>query len=207
MGEQNGKNVNIKKGLGNVSKSDAKKADKQKMKELTRKKRELEEQLDELKGNTVKGMAVCILVFLLIIGLSLGISVGMVKLDVGGVASTLLAPLIGDIPIMRSILPAEMQRKSSSELAVEQAQAEAEAQAMAEEAQAKAEQEAALQDYVDTYSAMKPQDAASLFESMIPDKEDIVISILENLTPQERGAILSSMSVASAADLTEKMKQ
>lgn len=55
--------------------------------------------------------------------------------------------------------------------------------------------------------AMKPQDAAKLFESMIPDREDVVIRILENLTPEGRAAILSNMSITNAADLTEKMKQ
>lgn len=190
-----------------MGKSDAKKADKQKIKELARKKQELEEELDELKGDTAKGKAACIFVFLLVLGLLSGFFVGMIKLDVGGVASTLLAPLIGDIPVARSILPAEMQRKSPAELATEQAQAEAEAQSQTEaEAQAAVE-EAALQDYMDTYSAMKPQDAAKLFESMIPDKENTVISILENLTPQERADILSNMSVANAADLTEKMRK
>lgn len=83
----------------------------------------------------------------------------------------------------------------------------AQAQAEAEAAQVQAEEKAALQDYVDTYSAMKPQDAAKLFESMIPDKEDVVISILENLTPEERAAILSNMSITNAADLTDKMKK
>lgn len=158
------------------------------------------------------------------IGLSFGLFVSMVKLDAGGFASEVLAPAIADIPVLRSILPAQMQKKSASELAAEQAQAQAEAermqaQAEAEAAQAQAqaaqaqaqaaqaEEKAALQDYVDTYSAMKPQNAAKLFESMIPNKEDVVISILENLTPEERAAILSNMSITNAADLTDKMRK
>lgn len=300
MGEQNRKKAN-------------KKADKEKKKELARKKKALEEELDELKGNTVQGKAVCAFVFLLLLGLSMGLFVGMVKLDVGGFAGNVLAPLIGDVPVVRSILPAEMQRKTPSELAAEQAQAadmqvqsEAEAQVadvqtkaadaaaqateeqaadaqakanvtvqadaatqaaeaqaadaqakanvtaqadaatqaadtqaqtdasaqaadaqadtsaqaadaqaqtdastQATDAQAQAEAEAAkaLQDYVDTYSAMNPQDAAQLFESMIPSQEDVVISILENLTPEGRAAILSNMSTANAADLTIQMQR
>lgn len=252
MGEQNRKNTKSEKSPGNVSKSAVKKADKEKMKELAQKKKELEEELDELRGNTIKGKLACILVLLLLIGLWTGLFVSMVKLDAGGVASTLLAPLIGDVPIARSILPAEMQKKSPSELAAEEAQAEAEraaAQAQAEaeaqaaaqaeeqaqaeaqvqaeaaqaevkaaqvaekiqveekQAQAEAEEAAALQDYVDTYSAMKPQDAAKLFESMIPDQEEVVIRILKNLTPEGRAAILSNMDVTNAAELTEKMRQ
>lgn len=86
----------------------------------------------------------------------------MVKLDIGGVASEVLAPVIADVPVLRSILPAELRKKNASELAAEQKQQEA---AAAEEAKA-------LQDYVDTYSAMKPKDAAKVFDSMMPDQED-----------------------------------
>lgn len=255
MGEPGRRNIGNEKRPGNSPAEAARKADREKMKELARQKKVLDEELDELKGNTVKGKAVCMLVFLLLTGLLLGLSVGIVKLDVGGVASTLLSPLIGDVPIARSILPGEMQRKSPSELAAEQAafqtraeaeqtaaqaaaeaeqaaaqaaaeaeqaaaqaaaeaeqaavQAQAEAEALAEaatQAQAEAEAAKALQDYVDTYSAMKPQDAAKLFEGMMPDQEDVVISILEKLTPEARAAILSNMSITNAADLTEKMQ-
>lgn len=223
MEGQNRKNTKNEKSPGNNLKTDVNKADKEKIKELARKRQEL----DELKGNTAKGKAACIVVFLLMIGLSFGLFVSMVKLDAGGFASEVLAPAIADIPVLRSILPAQMQKKSASELAAEQAQAQAEAERMQVEAEAaqaqaqaaqaqaaqaqaqaaQAEEKAALQDYVDTYSAMKPQDAAKLFESMIPNKEDVVISILENLTPEERAAILSNMSITNAADLTDKMRK
>lgn len=230
MEGQNRKNTKNEKSPGNNLKTDVNKADKEKIKELARKRQEL----DELKGNTAKGKAACIVVFLLMIGLSFGLFVSMVKLDAGGFASEVLAPAIADIPVLRSILPAQMQKKSASELAAEQAQAQAEAermqaqaqaeaeaaqaqaqaqaeaataQAQAEAARVQAEEKAALQDYVDTYSAMKPQNAAKLFESMIPNKEDVVISILENLTPEERAAILSNMNITNAADLTDKMRK
>lgn len=54
---------------------------------------------------------------------------------------------------------------------------------------------------------MKPRDAAKVFDSMMPDQEDLVVRILENLTPAQRAAILSKMSVTNAAALTEKMQQ
>lgn len=54
---------------------------------------------------------------------------------------------------------------------------------------------------------MKPKDAAKVFDSMMPDQEDLVVRILENLTSDQRAAILSRMSVANAAILTEKMQQ
>lgn len=254
MRESNRKNTKGEKNIENDSKEDEKKTDKEKIKELSQKKREMQEELDELKGNTAKGKAVCALAFILVTVLLMGVFVGMVKLDAGGVASGVLAPVIADVPVLRSILPAEMQKKNASELAAEQKQqeaaAEVEAEAAAEEkaaaeeaaaeeakaeAEAAAEEEAAeaeamaeeqaaaeaeeaaeaaaaeeakaLQDYVDTYSAMKPKDAAKVFDSMIPAQENLVVRILENLTSDQRAAILSKMSVANAASLTEKMKQ
>ena len=51
---------------------------------------------------------------------NMGAFVGMVKLDIGGVASGVLAPVIADVPVLRSILPTELQKKNASELAAEQ---------------------------------------------------------------------------------------
>lgn len=149
------------------------------------------------------------LVFFVPIGLLMGAFVGMVKLDVGDVASEVLAPVIADVPILRNILPVEMQKKNASELAAEQKQQEAVAAAeAAEEAEEEAAEEAkALQDYVDTYSAMKPKEAAKVFDSMMPDQENLVVRMLENLTSDQRAAILSKRSVTNAASLTEKMKK
>lgn len=133
----------------------------------------------------------------------------MVKLDVGDVASEVLAPVIADVSILRNILPVELQKKNASELAAEQKQQEAVAAAeAAEEAEEEAAEEAkALQDYVDTYSAMKPKEAAKVFDSMMPDQENLVVRMLENLTSDQRAAILSKRSVTNAASLTEKMKK
>ncbi|MCI9083764.1 MAG: hypothetical protein HFI70_16185 [Lachnospiraceae bacterium] len=149
------------------------------------------------------------LVFFVLIGLLMGAFVGMVKLDVGGVASEVLAPVIADVSILRNILPVELQKKNASELAAEQKQQEAVAAAeAAEEAEEEAAEEAkALQDYVDTYSAMKPKEAAKVFDSMMPDQENLVVRMLENLTSDQRAAILSKRSVTNAASLTEKMKK
>lgn len=254
--QQNRGGIREEKPLERVSASDERKADKEKIKDLEIKKKAMEEELDELKGNTAKGKAACVLAFFASLGLLLGIFVGIAKLDIGGVSSEVLAPVIEDVPVLRSILPAKLQKKSASELEAEQrkakeeqaaeaaaeeaeeeaeaeeaaaeaeeeqAQAEAEAEeaeAEAEEAEAKAEAEAeeeqaeaeaeakaALQDYVDTYSAMKPKDAAKVFDSMMPDQEDLIVRILENLTSDQRAAILSKMSIANAASLTEKMMQ
>lgn len=95
----------------------------------------------------------------------------------------------------------ELQRKTASEQAAAKAEAEKAA------ADAKAEAEAALQDYVDTYSAMAPEDAAKIFESMMPTQIDSVVWILENLTPDQRAGILSKMDVTNAAFITEIMRK
>lgn len=74
-----------KKGKENAPVSEGKKADQERIKELTRKRKEMQREIDELKGNTVKENAVGTLVFLVLFGLLFGIFVGMVKQDMGGV--------------------------------------------------------------------------------------------------------------------------
>lgn len=225
--------------------------------ELKKKKREMQEELDELKGNTTKGKGICVLVFFITFAMLLGGFAGAVKLNLGGVAESVMAPIFGDVPVLRSILPKDLQRKTAAELAADQAaadmQATADAQAStdtqtssvqstvdnqgttdvqgteaqattaqgaatqgtdaqaAAEAQAAADQAAAdaqaLQDYVDTYSKMKPKDAANVFDNMMPDQEDLVVKILKNMTSSQRAAILSKMNVTNAAELTVRMEQ
>lgn len=43
--------------------------------------------------------------------------VGFVKLNVGNFASDVLAPVIGNVPIVRSILPKEFQEKTADQRA------------------------------------------------------------------------------------------
>ena len=74
-------------------------------------------------------------------------------------------------------------------------------------AQAVADSEAALKDYVDTYASMKPKDAAKVFDSMMPDQTDLVVKILEQMTPDQRSAILAKMTVTNSVDLTVKMDE
>ncbi len=216
---------------------------------LKQEKKKTQEELDELRGRTTGGKIACLFAFLGIM-LALGAGfVGLVKLNVGNFASDVLAPVIGDVPVVRSILPAEYQTKSASEIqaeqdaaaaakaqaeseqaASEQAAAQAESEAAAEEeaiAQAESEQaaseqaseqaeaeaaqqaadEAALADYVDTYSKMKPKAAAQVFDNMIPDQSELVAKILSNMTSDQRAAIISNMSVTNASELTVLMEQ
>ncbi|MBO5487215.1 MAG: hypothetical protein J5988_09885, partial [Eubacterium sp.] len=95
--------------------------------ELKKKKKEMEEELDELKGKTSGGKVQCALVFLGVLAICFGIFAGLVKTDTGNFASEILAPLIADVPVMRSILPAELQQKSQKEIAAEQAAAQSDA--------------------------------------------------------------------------------
>lgn len=182
---------------------------KEKIAELRKKKKEMEEELDELKGRTPEGRIKCAVAFIITILVCLGIFIGFIKTDTGNFASGVLAPLIADVPIVRNVLPKDLQKKSDTEIEAEQAAAlEAAAQAQAQaEAEAQAAEEAALADYVDTYSQMKPRDAANVFDNMMPDESDLVVRILENLSPAQRADILSNMNVNNASDLTVMMER
>lgn len=63
MREQNRKNTKSDKNIEDASAANDKKTDKERIKELAKKKQEMQEELDELRGNTAKGKAVCALVF------------------------------------------------------------------------------------------------------------------------------------------------
>lgn len=237
-----------------------KQSEKEKILELKKKKKEMEQELDELKGNTPEGKAKCALVFLLLTLVLFSVLLGLIKMNVGNFASDVLAPVIADVPVVRKVLPKDLQKKTEAEILAEQTAtvsmnsetasqagtasatmdqsetmdlgteaqdgnneeitasettmqtmadsetaAQAEADALAEqEAQA---EEAALADYVDTYSQMKPKDAAKVFDNMMPDQADLVVKILENLTPNQRAAILSKMNVNNASEITVKMEK
>ncbi|MDD3206632.1 MAG: hypothetical protein PHS74_12995 [Lachnospiraceae bacterium] len=220
--------------------------------ELKQKKKEMESELDELQGKTTKGKLICIGTFAATLALFVLIFVGMIKMNVGNFASDILAPVIADIPVVRSILPQELQKMTAAEIAADQqaaadeaaseeaiaeqaaadeaaeeeaiaeqaaADEAAEEEAIAEQAaadeaaeeEAIAEQEAAdaaaLDDYVKTYSDMKPKTAASVFDNMMTDQSELVVKILKNLAPDKRAAIIANMSVANASQVTVMMEQ
>ncbi len=56
----------------------------------------------------------------------------------------------------------------------------------------------------ESYAAMKPAQAAKILEVMTADL-DIVVSILDEMTPEQRGKIMGEMSSAYAAKVTKKM--
>lgn len=118
-------------------------AAKQRIAEIKRQKKVMAEELDDLKGRTAKGKLTSVLAFLFLLVLMMGTLVGMVKLNAGGVAENMLAPVIGDVPVARSILPRKLQRKNSAEIAAEKKAAK-DAKA-AEMANKEAEKQAAAQ--------------------------------------------------------------
>lgn len=235
---------------------------KEKIEQLKEQKKQMEEELDELKGSTGKGKAICVGVFLIAIALLFGIIVALIKTDAGGFASTSLAPVIGDVPIVRSILPKELQRKTAKELlAAQSTQSDTSATQDTQNAgtlapnangtlgaagnatdlnatgasgsttnpdttgaasnanssgtagttgfagSTQSTEEAAIQDYVQTYTSMRPRNAAQVFDSMLPDQLQLVVKILKNMKPAQRSAILAQMNVQNASDVTVEMNE
>ena len=62
-----------------------------------------------------------------------------------------------------------------------------------------------VEDYAKTYSNMKPQEAASIFDTMT-DNLGLVAVILMNMGTQQRADILGKMDATTAAKLTEIME-
>lgn len=69
-------------------------------------------------------------------------------------------------------------------------------------AQVEADKE--MQDYVSAYTAMKPKEAAAIFESMT-DNLSLAARILENMDSESRGKILGAMDSDVAAKITKLM--
>lgn len=111
--------------------------------ELKQEKKKMQEELDELQGKTAQGKAVCAVVFLGVVLALFGIFLGLVKLNVGNFASDVLAPAIADVPVVRSILSSDLQKKSSKEIVAEQAAETAKQTSEAAASEAAASEEAA----------------------------------------------------------------
>lgn len=62
-----------------------------------------------------------------------------------------------------------------------------------------------VEDYVKTYSTMKPKEAAAIFNTMTDDLK-LVAEILKNMDAQSRANILGKMDSATAAKVTEIME-
>lgn len=115
---------------------------------LKEEKKKMQEELDELQGKTTGGRILCAFAFLGILALFAGIFTGIVKMNVGNFASDVLAPVIGETPVLRSILPSDLQKKTPKEIKAEKkaaADAKAAKQAAKQAAQKQADQQAAAE--------------------------------------------------------------
>ena len=78
------------------------------------------------------------------------------------------------------------------------------AEALYKEVVAKQQETTEIQDYAAAYSAMKPKEAAAIFESMT-DNLQLVARILGVMSADDRGKILGVMDAAVAARVTKIM--
>lgn len=271
-----------------LDKKAAKKAEKERRKQEKKKAKEekklesdsLEEETETSGGNKVA----IFFVTLIIVVIWLAILTLLVKWDVGGFGSTVLTPLLKDVPYINKILPDTVKETPTEdteygyatldeavarikELEVELADAqnqstqdsdyvtelenqvadlqkykqqeadfEAEKQKFYEEvvfsdnapdieeyksyyesidpanaevlykqvvSQVQADEQ--LQDYVKTYSSMKPKEAAAIFDTMTNNLQ-LVADILMQMDASARGDILGKMNSDTAAKVTEIMQ-
>lgn len=251
------------------------------------KKKKKQKNADDLDGEeeTVGGKILVFFVTIIIILIWLAIFAMLIKLDVGGFGSGVLAPVIKDVPYLNKILPDSAVEEVSTEdsqyaytnlddainrikeLEIELADAQnsansdadyiAELEEKAKELDTYKQNEAAFEqekekwyedvvfsddapdisnykeyyesidaanaevlykqvveqtltdeqmdDYVKTYSSMKPKEAAAIFDTMT-DNLQLVADILSNMDTQSRGDILGKMNSDTAAKVTEIME-
>lgn len=268
-----------------LDKKAAKRAGKAQKKAEKKRAKAEQDELDMDEETTTGGKIAVFFVTLIIILIWLAIIVLLIKWDVGGFGSTVLAPILKDVPYVNRILPDSALEQISTEdseyaytsvdEAVEQikileiqlaeaqntttanaeyiAQLESQAAELAQYKQEEAEFEAEkqkfyeevvfsdtapdieeykayyeaidpanaeiiyrqvvqqtqideeLEDYVKTYSSMKPKEAAAIFNTMTKDLQ-LVADILENMDAQSRANILGKMDPDTAAKVTEIME-
>lgn len=271
-----------------VAQADAKKQEKERKKEEKRKKKlekkaaKQEQEMVE-EQETVGGKLIVALATIVIIAIWLGILALLVRLDVGGFGSTVLYPILKDVPYINQILPevkaeadenadypyktldeaiarikelegeldASQKTDQDSSSKIEDLQAQVRklrkyreneaafealrqefyeevvfgdnapdiaeyrkfyeeinpdnAEVLYKEVVQQQEYDSKVDDYVKTYSSIKPKDAATIFDSMT-DNLSLVKRILEKMSAQNRGDILAAMNQDTAAKLTEMLE-
>ncbi|SCY64928.1 MgtE intracellular N domain-containing protein [Lachnospiraceae bacterium XBB2008] len=265
-----------------------KKEQKAAQKEAKARAKEIAKREDELDDDDAGGLSIA-MVTIIIIVIWIAILALLIKLDVGGLGSTVMRPLIKDVPVLNAILPAEsslgsnlettaeedpymgftsldeavayirqleremseMQNNSGNDSArVEALEAEIErlqtfekaqvefqrikdefyneviyaengpgieqykkyyesidpekAEALYQQVIMQVEKDKEMEDYVAAYSAMKPKEAAKIFEAMT-DNLALAARILENMDSDSRGKILGAMDQDVAAKITKLM--
>lgn len=274
---------------------EAMEAQNSKKEEKARKKEEKKKKKQEKKAakqdvemaeeqDTVGGKLIVAFATIVIIAIWLGILALLVRLDVGGFGSTVLYPLLKDVPYVNKILPevrvdedidnadypyktvdaaierikelegeleASMQGNKDDAAKIEDLQSqvrklrkyrdnEAEFEALKQEFYEEVvfgddaldiseyqkfyeaiepdnaeilykevieqqEYDDKVDDYVKTYSSIKPKEAAAIFDTMT-DNLSLVKRILEKMSSANRGEILAAMNQDTAAKLTEMLE-
>lgn len=258
---------------------------KQQKKEAKKRAKELAAQEAELDSDSSGSGVAVFFVTLLLVVIWLGITVLLIKLDVAGIGTNVVAPIIKDVPVLNKILPKDSITEtedvesyygySSLKDAVEQIKYYEEQIANYEDINAANEEQIAalvaevkrletfednqvefqriktefyeeviyseegpgveafmryfegmdpetaahlyqqviaqdtysedIEKYAQTYSEMKPKEAAGIFEAMTDDLK-LAAKILEAMEPDERGAILGVMDPEVAARITKIME-
>ncbi len=269
--------------------ADAKKQEKERKKEEKKKKKQekkaaKQDQEMAEEQETVGGKLIVAFATLVIIAIWLGILALLIRLDVGGFGSTVLHPLLKDVPYVNKILPEvkaenvaedadypyqtldeaiarikelegeletalqtnkdraakmedlqaqvrKLKKYRDNEAALEALRQEFyeeivfgddapdiseyqkfyeainpdNAEVLYKEVVEQTEYDSKVDDYVKTYSAMKPKDAAAIFDTMT-DNLSLVRRILEKMTSANRANILAAMNQDTAAKLTEMLE-
>lgn len=255
-------------------------------KEARQRAKDIAKQESEISDDEDPGGVSVVLVTVIIILIWLAIICLLIKLDVGGFGSNVLAPVLRDVPVINKILPAdsvetesddsfdyqgytnlkdavseikELQQQldeaksdsTSDATEVESLQAEVTRLKTFEDSQVEFEKvkkefynevvyadkgpgideykkyyesidadtaadlykevvqqeesDSKLDDYVKAYSAMKPKEAAAIFEKM-DDDLDLAAKILTAMDSDSRGKILGAMDPDIAAKITKLME-
>lgn len=270
------------------SQADAKKQEKARKKEEKKKKKQekkaakQDQEMSE-EQETVGGKLIVAFATLVIIAIWLGILALLVRLDVGGFGSTVLHPLLKDVPYVNKILPevkvdtkaeedypfqtldeaiarikelegeleTALQTDKDRSAKIEDLQSQVRklkkyrdneaafetlrqefyeevvfgedapdiseyqkfyeainpdnAEVLYKEVVEQTEYDSKVDDYVKTYSSMKPKEAAAIFDTMT-DNLSLVRRILEKMSSANRANILAAMNQDTAAKLTEMLE-
>ena len=266
------------------NKKAAKKAERERKKEEKRQKKlEAENVMDEDEEGGSKAAVVFVTIIIVVIWLA--ILALLIKMDVGGFGSTVLSPILKDVPYINKILPdtgeeeistedteypyqtldeavayikelelelqtaqegssensayvseleaevAKLQQYEQNEANFETQKAQfyeevvfgdnaldpseyqkyyesidpANAEELYKEVVAEEAQSAEITNYINTYSQMKPKEAAAIFDTMT-DNLELVAKILEGMNTQSAADILGKMDSDTAASVTELME-
>ena len=244
-------------------KKNLKKEQQAQRKEAKRRAREIAKQEDELEDGNEGNSLLTFGATILIVALWLAVICVIIKLDIGGFGSSVVTPILKDVPVLNRILPGNsvtettnsgayggytslqdaVDQIKSLELQLEQIQNASSAkdeeldQLKAEVLRLKefenqqvefqriqkefydevvySDKGPGAEEYkkyyesmdpatADAYSAMKPKQAAAIFEQMT-NNLDLAARILKVMSADDRGAILGAMNSEVAAKITKIM--